>query len=317
MPTQVPLLFDADSPIALRLQANFSLLQKDIGDDRAWHNATLFWEGKGIKAKARTRGKSRRDPDNCDFPPLSLQLDSIDRQNTPFAPYATLRLVTHCQQTQALYEQIVLEEYAIYKHYSLLTEQSLRVRLAHIAYQDTTQDESAAPKLAFFVESSQDAAQRLGAKLVSKQDTIQYLACNSFLRSQMAIFQFMIGNTDWSVSNKHNIYLLQFANGDYVPIPYDFDYSGLIDAPYADVDDDLGIKTVVERVFRGYCQSEGELFLALDKFKAREQEFMRLWQSLPYHQTKRKQKVQAYLKQFYKILQNKDSVIQYFIAPCR
>jgi hypothetical protein len=69
----------------------------------------------------------------------------------------------------------------------------------------------------------------------------------------VGLFQYMIGNTDFAFGALHNIELIQMANGDYVPIAYDFDFSGAVNARYATVDPQLRNRTVRERLYRGYC----------------------------------------------------------------
>jgi hypothetical protein len=310
-------LFAQKTVLELTLQMSLDSVRKDVGEQRSWHNAWLIWQGKKIKLRVKTRGNFRRNPENCNFPPLQVNFDTTTTVHTPFAAYDKLRLVTHCQQNDSLYEQMLVEEYGIYQTYNLITPKSIRTRLLKINYQDLADSNYQFTKLAFFIESSHQMAKRLQATWLQSKDTVTYLQCNSFVATQMAVFQFMIGNTDWSVSNQHNIDILQTATQEYLPVPYDFDFAGLIDAPYAGTDSRLPISGVTQRVYRGYCQSEAEVHLVLDKFKKQQSNIDSLWQSLPYHQAARRQKSKEYLQSFYQLIAQPDSVDWYFIKNCR
>jgi hypothetical protein len=92
-------------------------------------------------------------------------------------------------------------------------------------------------------------------------------------RNQMtmvALFEFMIGNTDWSVTGQHNIKLIQ-SSSDSVSrpyaIPYDFDYSGLVNTDYAIPDPLLEKDNVRQKVYRGYPRTIEELNKVPDIFK--------------------------------------------------
>jgi len=286
-------------------------------DEEQYHTAMLTYQEKQLPIQVKTRGNFRKDKEICDFPPLSMLIDSLSALETPFATHSRLKLVTHCQQLDDTYEQMVLEEYASYKTYNLFTPKSFKVRLAKITYKDTKDSTYSSEKLAFFLETSKVMAKRIGGKLVKETDTIQQVACNSFLMTQMALFEFMIGNTDWSVSNKHNIALVKMPNEQVLPVPYDFDCAGIVDAPYASPSPELRLKSVRERLYRGYCQSEAEFYWIVDIFKEKHHAIDSLWENLPYYDVQRKQKTRKYLDDFYSLLNNKDSIQWHFLKNCR
>ena len=315
--TEINGVFSGNDILNLTLQMNLDEVLTDIKDERKYHDAILIWEQRKIKVKVRTRGNFRRDPEICNFPPLHIQFDSLSALETPFESQKRLALVTHCQKNDPDYEQITLEEYGIYKTYNLLTDKSMQVRLLKIKYQDAKNPTYLYEKLAFFIENIHAMSVRIGGKVVEEKDTIRHQDCNSFLMAQAAVFEFMIGNTDWSISNKHNVIILKEAQKPAIPVIYDFDFSGLIAAPYASPTPELGLKSVKERLYRGFCQSEAELNWVLDKFKSKQKQIDSLWKKLPYHQTVRKQKVKKYISDFYQITQNKDSVRKYFFEDCR
>jgi hypothetical protein len=61
----------------------------------------------------------------------------------------------------------------------------------------------------------------------------------------------MIGNIDWSAVYQHNIRVIQSGNDPYIALPYDFDMSGFVNAPYA--------QSTRQRVYRGFCRDEALL----------------------------------------------------------
>ena len=65
-----------------------------------------------------------------------------------------------------------------------------------------------------------------------------------------SVFMYMVGNTDWSLPYLHNIRVFQNFTS-YIAVPYDFDWSGIVDAPYAVPDYRLNIKSVRDRIWRG------------------------------------------------------------------
>ena len=67
----------------------------------------------------------------------------------------------------------------------------------------------------------------------------------------------------------------------YTPLPYDFDFSGLVNAPYAKPRPELGIRTVKSRVYRGYCLEGLDLQGAIRDVLAKEAEILELLGQLP------------------------------------
>ena len=70
------------------------------------------------------------------------------------------------------------------------------------------------------------------------------------------VFEYLIGNTDWSAVFNHNVVLIRDAAGRATAIPYDFDFSGLVDAEYASVAPELPMRDVKQRIFRGVCRPD-------------------------------------------------------------
>ena len=71
---------------------------------------------------------------------------------------------------------------------------------------------------------------------------------------RFAVFQYMVGNTDWSMVQFHNAEVFQNSEGVYVPVPFDFDWTGFVSARYARPTEGLRIRNVRQRIYRGFCR---------------------------------------------------------------
>jgi hypothetical protein len=260
------------------------------------------------------RGEFRRK--NCFFP--TMRLDFKSQASSRLASLKRLKLVNGCEKGSQ-YERLVLKEFLVYKIYNLLTDMSFRVRLLYVNYQDTRGKIKSYSQYGFLLEDVDDMAKRNKCYEVQKRafDT------EKTDRRQMtlvAIFQYMIGNTDWAVPNYHNIKLMRPVTDSisfpYV-IPYDFDFCGLVDASYATPDEGLGTSSVKERVYRGFPRSMEELETTLSIFRDKRDEIKKLVMnfellSLPY-----RNELMAYLDEFYLVISRKNLVEEAFIDNAR
>ena len=211
-----------------------------------------------VAVTLRSRGHFRRQFRNCDFPPLKVEMTKAAAKNTVFEGNHTLKLASNCRPSSSEYEQYILQEAALFRMYTLLTPWSYRVRLAHVTYQDSAAKAKPVVSWAFLVEDDGDLAKRREAKkFETKGALFDDLAPDEWGTTQL--FQYMIGNTDWSVSGLHNITLLKDTTSIVHSVPYDFDWSGAVDARYSFPDKSLSIRSVRERLWRGDCRTADEL----------------------------------------------------------
>ncbi|MFZ9396377.1 MAG: hypothetical protein ACO25F_10000 [Erythrobacter sp.] len=252
-------LFAEDSVLALTLDGPIKELVRSAERSTDPYPATLQVAGEQLAVEIAARGVSRRKRENCRFPPMRLSLMSKPGETSLFHKQGRLKRVTHCRD-QASYDQTVMREYTAYRLYNVVTPESLKVRLAKITYADAGQP--IATRLAFMIEDADDAARRLGLKEVDSGN-FKPSALNAADAARNVVFQYLIGNTDWDMTFGpdptdccHNSKVLgaaKDATSDLTPLPYDFDNSGLVDAPYAIPNAILNIRTVKTRVYRGYC----------------------------------------------------------------
>jgi hypothetical protein len=202
-----------------------------------------------VPARIRTRGIWRLK--NCEFPPIRLNFTNEAVKGTAFRGLDEPKLVNYCRNTDD-YEQYILQEFQLYRVYRLLTPVSHAARLIKLTYADSASGKAEASRYAFIVEQPGELAARIGGKMLKIKG-----AGPSDLEPVQAtlasIFQYMIGNTDFSVSGLHNAELLSMPLGEYYPVLYDFDFSGAVNARYATPDPSLSIKRVRDRLYRGYC----------------------------------------------------------------
>ena len=269
-------LFSAEEPIRFSLTADFSRLERDRSQESEERPATVRVVGSDgeaveIEIEVRTRGRFRLQRRICPDPPLRLDFPDTPVQGTVFDGQDKLKLVNHCRDSDG-YEQNVLEEYLAYRIYNELTEVSFRVRLAEVTYLDSSGKNDPVTRMAFLLESEEALGRRLGGKVLEVQGSARP---DEFVIDQIGLvylFQFMIGNVDWGTGTGHNIEIL-LKDGAYYPIPRDFDWSGLVDAPYAEpnrLTKDLH-DSVRERVYWGVCMAEiqyDELFASFQEARA-------------------------------------------------
>lgn len=268
---QTPPLFQTGEPLVFELRTDLRALFRDRSANRIEYPGTLrFSAGSGVdtgsvKVQLRTRGIFRLKL--CPFPPIRVDLPARRVAHTSFAGQDKLKLVTHCRGDRSS-ERNLLKEYALYRAFNAVTDSSFRVRLAHITYVDTTRADTVT-RYGFFIESDEALAQRLGTVVLARDNVHDATTDPSYI-TLVAVFQYLIGNTDWSVWGRHNIAIVHDTTGSrgMLAVPYDFDFSGAVNAPYAVPPEQLPIASVRERWYRGFCQPDTVLSDAIARVRA-------------------------------------------------
>jgi hypothetical protein len=251
-------LFSAKERLAFTLEADFDQLTDDRDDENPerpgiFRMTTADGEEISWEIKVRTRGNFRLKKSTCRFPPIRLNFKKKEVIGTEFEFQDKLKLVTHCQDRGDRWEQQVLREYSAYLIYNQFTDRSFRARLAEVTYIDTHDDEpEPETHFAFLIEDEDHMASRIRGG-VEDVPTIHPARYDGGQMALLSIFQYMIGNTDWSAYQFHNTVPIREDGPIYYTVPYDFDWSGLVDAPYAEPDPSLGTRNVRQRVYRGFC----------------------------------------------------------------
>jgi len=299
-------LFRSTEPLELTLTGPFETIKKkDRGDDAEARPATLTLrtdDGRDVtlKLKLETRGNWRRDRRNCDFPPLWLDLDKgqPELEGTVFEGQNRLKLYVNCRPGKGDYEQFILQEYLVYPTYNLLTDESFRARLAHVRYEDTDKPEDSFTSWAFVLEhKDQMAARNEAVPLEAEQ--VHPALFQPEKAALEAIFNYMIGMTDWSSVFRHNVEVIRRMDGQVVPVSYDFDWSGIVNTSYARPDPKLNIRNVRERIYQGFCRDGVDYEALFQRFLDRRDQMLAVWQDSQLLEPDRKKKAVEYLEDFF------------------
>lgn len=265
-------LFDDDSVIEATLAGPIEAVV-EAGAEREEYPFTITVAGVDTPVAVRTRGNSRLRA--CKFPPLRLDFPKNATVASPFEGQDKLKLVTHCSDKRKDAGN-VFDEYLAYRLFNLLSGDSYRVRLMRVRYVNTEQpDSSAEIRDAFLIESDEGFAESRNIDILEAPGV--YLSkLDQAQAARVYVYQYLIANTDWSLVKAdtddkccHNMDLFE-RDGQTLPVPYDFDLAGLVDASYAKPDPALNIRSVQTRRYRGYCLSPDVLALALDEVVALE-----------------------------------------------
>lgn len=319
-------LFTSHDVLDVRIEAPIHTLIRERPDDDYLDGKFAYaLPGGGeqeLDLKVRTRGKYRRQKSTCILPPIRLNFRKGQVKETEFAGQDKLKLVTHCKTRFDRYEQLVLREYLVYRFLHVLTDKSFGARLMRVTYVDTDQEEDTATRYGFVIEDDEDIADRLELTL-AEVPKIEYADLDRRQTNLIAMFEYMIGNTDFSMIRGpagsdccHNIVLYHDEDGVFTPIPYDFDFSGAVNAPYAEPNPRFKIRNVRQRVYRGRCSNNELLPETLAYFKEKEPEFRALIAELPGMEDKTVSQLSRYLDSFYEDIADEQAIEKNIIRDC-
>jgi len=253
-------LFASSAMLHLTIRGPINQIARSAQQSRIPRDAVLTVQGAAPETLAiqlSPRGITRLKRDVCQFPPLRVKFQGKPGPASMFRGQKQLKLVTHCRAA-ASFQQYLLFEYSAYLIYNQLTPASYRVRLATIDYVDEA-NRPITTRLGYFLEDIDDVAARNAMRHAVTADRISSSQLSPPDAARVALFEYMIGNTDWSMRAGpagqgccHNTRLLtRSTGGNLVPVPYDFDFSGLVNTPYAISPD--GTTSVLNRKYMGIC----------------------------------------------------------------
>ena len=320
-------LFQSAETIRLTISGPFGAIRRTAERSTDAHEASLSVVGAASETHAvrlSARGITRRRREVCAFPPLRVEFTQAPAAASLFSGQTRLKLVTHCRPAES-FQQFVLLEYAAYRLLNTLSPRSLRVRLAAIDYVETGEDRPFASRLGFFVEDVDDAARR-NALVEIDTGNVRVAQLSPRDAARFAIFQYMIGNLDWSMNAGppgteccHNAKLLGAAagaTGGLVPIPYDFDHSGLVDAPYATPPELVPVGSVRVRRYRGFCVHNEAAQAAAAEVRAARAELMAVLGAIPQLDARNRNRASAYLAGFFEEAGSAEEVASKLLRTC-
>jgi hypothetical protein len=311
---------DTDS-LAFTLTADFKTINKERNPDSVKRfPAVLSVPGESgasheVPVKLGTRGHFRLMVRNCDFVPLKVEFPREDTAGTHFEGQTSLKLGTHCRSDQA-YDNYTLREYLTYRLFNLVTPLSFRARLARATYVDVATKKTVGSRYAIFIEHENEVARRFGGRIVDLP-RIVFADLDAPTLTRMMLFEYMIGNTDFSIWALHNVRIVQDPKRRLYPVPYDFDLSGLVHAPYATPDPRIGIRSVLDRLYRGPCRSLDEFDAIADTFRSKRAEMLALLESMRDLAPLARGEAKEYLESFFRAIEKPSSIKKQLVDSCK
>jgi hypothetical protein len=321
-------LFASHGLLELRIEAPLKTIFEYRGEESEYHPGTLSYiddsgDSVVLDIRARTRGYFRLRRSTCGFPNLHINFRRRQVENTLFAGLNRVPIVAHCQDRRAEYEQFTLQEYLIYRTFSLLTDRGVRVRLARTTYVDTEGERDPITKFMFFLEPFEMVAARHGWEVLE----VPFVPPNQQDHDALLLFemfQFLIGNTDWSSTQSangepccHNAKIIGTMAGPVIPVPYDFDWSGVISPPYAFPDPAVEVSSVRERRYWGICRPAEEFDPVFDLFNEHKDVIFDLWRGQEGLQERKLDHSMEYFEDFYEIINDAGRTRREILEKCR
>lgn len=320
-------LFSDDQPIHATLRGPITAIVATPANSRAARPAVLQLQAPVAETHAiqlSPRGLLRRTKVACQFPPLRIEFTAKPPAQSLFERQKRLKLVTHCRNL-ASHQQFVLLEYAAYRMLALVMPTGLRARLGSFDYVEQS-GRPIASRAGFLLEDPDDAAARNGLVEVRTMGRLSPSQLDPAWSARAAMFEYMIGNLDWSMRAGpagdtccHNFRLFggaASAVSGIIPVPYDFDVSGLVNPPYALPPDGMGLNSVRERRYRGYCVHNAQAYAAAAEFRAKQGQLVGILSAIPQLEEGRQRKAAAYLEDFFRDISTDEDVRKRLLKTC-
>ncbi len=288
---KVTLTTDLDHLIENKKKDDYqeATLTIDSGDGLELHNV-----------KVKPRGKFRRS--TCDFPPLKIKFKKEGLKEKGISTsHKSLKLVTHCMDNPDA-EQTILKEYIAYKMYNQLTDASFKVQLVEVTYVNSAKDTLDNVKYGFIIENTNEMAERNEGTEVENLYNLTLDSINTKYSHLIPMFQYMISNMDWRPKMLQNVKFIDKENGDRIMVPYDFDFSGLVNAPYAIPNQDFKQSDVQERIYMNRVEDIKELMPTIKYFTAKKEDIMNTIKQCDKLSKKNRKEMVRYVNDFYETL---------------
>jgi len=316
-------LFQSDETLQVTITAPLTSLVKERPKEDYLPGIFQFTEADGsvvdLDLRIRTRGHFRHR--TCDFPPLRLNFKKSQTDGTLFDKQNIMKLVVHCENSNK-YEQIVLREYLAYRIFNAITDLSFRVRLLRVTYVDSEEQRKQKTYYAYLIEHKK----RLAKRHDRKEEIIERATIGSIQPDQLnltSIFELLIGNTDFSpIAGApgdmccHNYVLFGNSVDPLVAIPYDFDQSGIVNAPYAAPSPNFRIRNVRSRLYRGRCVNNEHVPASLQKFRDGRDEIFAVIDAQEGLTSGTRKSIVKYIDKFYDLINDPRDVDKNIISKC-
>lgn len=317
-------LFENDDLLEVSLQFDVSKFLKKAARDQSVDGIMTLHlsdtDSLERKVKVKYRGQSRYE--RCKYPPARIILRKPLYEGPDSGRIKKIKLVNQCQPGTT-FGDYVIREYIVYKLYNVVTDTSFRARLVRLSYIDTEKKRRPIIQYGILLEPEGLVESRLNLiEVKTKAVSMRHMLPTMIDR--IAIFNYMVSNWDWSVPGQHNISvfsspIFEFA-GQGVPIPFDFDLAGVVNADYAIPLPETGLKNNRDRTFLGICRSREVFQGELLNFMAKKDEFYSVIDNSPYLSKAAKRDITYFLDQFFDQLEKPRSferLLDLFLANCK
>lgn len=261
--------------------------------------------------KVKPRGRFRRM--NCDFPPLKVKFQKGDLKERGIATkHKSLKLVTHCLEDESA-GQNVIKEYLAYKMYNTLTEVSFNVQLVEVTYVDINDESMSITNYGFLIEDTDEMAERIGGTEVENAYNTTLADIQKSYSHMVPMFQYMIANMDWKPEMLQNVKIIEKNTGERIIVPYDFDFSGLVEAPYAIPSVDYQQQNIRQRIYMNKVDNLDELEATIKYFKIHKKEVINTIVNCEFLTKENKRSMVKYIKEFYRTLESSSQCLEAFV----
>lgn len=316
-------LFRETAPVTVTITTNLRDLTRERDSTRLrWFGAEMKYmdeagEERVLPVEVRARGHFRRQSSNCTFPPLFLRAEREVRDGSLLQGNPRLKIVTPCRPTSAEYQQYIFTEYKAYRSYAAIDSVHHRVRLANITYVDSLNRVRPIAVTAFFMETDEEVGDEHDLEVFEQQGALWDVFDGPHI-DRISLWEYAIGNTDWSVSALHNIVMYRDSAGGYRPVAYDFDWTGLVNPRYAFPNATLGIRTVRQRLHRGPCRTAEQWAPTIAHYQARRATLDSIWSTPePGQDARRLAEAKRYLDEFWSVLDDPRAFRREVIDRCQ
>ena len=310
-------LFETDEVFEITLGGDIRSVLRDRAGTPKKHPATISYlqsenKVKSLAVQLQARGNFRRKRENCTYPPLWIRFTKDSTlAHSIFSEQVKTKLVLPCDN-----DEYVIREWLVYKLYNLFSPLSFRARLVQVKFDDHTIRKQQGPHYAILLEEEKQMAKRNNMLAVDRKLWPQQTQQEGFLL--MCVFEYLIGNTDWSVQYLHNVKLLaKDKNAIATTVPYDFDHAGIVSSPYAKPAEELQLSSVTERRYRGFCIDDLSIFSpVIAKFNELKPDIYSLYNDSKLLDTRYQKFVTKFLDEFYETINNPKDFKREFSYPC-
>ncbi len=315
---EIPVIFQDAQPLSLRLSFPMKEVKRSVNDSIFFPSYLSYktdqdkWDS--LEVGIRARGNFRRK--HCYFPPIRLKMKKSHVAGTPFEGNKSFKLVLPCQNVKSA-NNLILREYLCYKLLEPITPYFFHTRLANITLTDQNGKQAKSHSITgFLIEDDDLIAHRFNGRVLDQIILPRQL--NDTAAVVHDFFEYLIANTDWSTTVQHNTKVIQIPPQKKVPLSYDFDMAGLVNAPYATINESLDIKSVKERLYRGYCRDESIMEYVRAKYIRLEPEILNVLSNhQSYFSEDEYSVMKKYIEEFFSTLKDDKKFNYSILQKCR